>query len=273
MKKQLGLGILLSFIFVVFAVSVAFALPSNRGIDRAKEVSPAIDADSGQVIAPPEFVLGLPESKLSKVVFIRYAPGKEPVCNENGICEPKENHKSCPSDCQKGGGGEEPPEEPSTCYGFLAGSKPHWNWIEDYSYGHTALAGPASFAVSVLEGATSQEIFGSGVFESYSWGKYDQKNSISYGDYDEEGVIGITAIWFRGKNIYEYDIMFDTDYFPGDGSIDLDTVMLHEFGHGAGLDDLYDTACVTEVMYGVYDGVDLDLGPGDTTGIQTLYGP
>ena len=51
----------------------------------------------------------------------------------------------------------------------------------------------------------------------------------------------------------------------------MDTVVLHEFGHAAGLDDLYNTACVSEVMYGIYDGVDLDLGPGDIAGIQILY--
>ena len=80
----------------------------------------------------------------------------------------------------------------------------------------------------------------------------------------------MTAVWYRGQNIYEYDILFDENYFPG-GGVDLDTVVLHEFGHAAGLDDLYNTACVSEVMYGIYDGIDLDLGPGDIAGIQILY--
>ena len=113
---------------------------------------------------------------------------------------------------------------------------------------------------------------GSGFSGAGAWGVYDQKNSIVFGNYAEADVIGVTAIWYQGKNIYEYDILFDTDYLPGDGSVDLDSVVLHEFGHGAGLDDLYNTTCATEVMYGFYHGVDLDLGTGDTTGIQIMYG-
>lgn len=45
----------------------------------------------------------LAEKDLQKVVFIRYAPGKEAVCDNNGVCEPRENWKNCPSDCPKGG--------------------------------------------------------------------------------------------------------------------------------------------------------------------------
>ena len=65
--------------------------------------------------------------------------------------------------------------------------------------------------------------------------------------------------------------MLDVDYFPN-GSLDLDTVVLHEFGHAAGLNDLYDTTCQDEVMYWLYQGVRTVLGEGDTLGIQTLYG-
>jgi len=266
--KYVSIGILAGVAVAVLAVSVALALPSNRGIEKAAEVSPAIE-DDGTVRAPPEFVAQLPESQLSKVFFIRYAPGKAPACDNDGVCEKKENWKNCPNDCKKGNG-EEPPE--TTCYGFLAGSKPHWNWVEDYYYADSSLAGPTANAVATWEAATASDIFGNGIAGVYPWDVYDLKNSISYGDYKEADVIAVASLWFRGKNIYEYDILYDTDYFPG-GSVDLDTVVLHEQGHGAGLNDLYDTVCATEVMYGIYDGVDLDLGPGDTAGIQTLYGP
>lgn len=219
------------------------------------------------VIAPPKFVpFQLPENQLTKIIFIRYAPEfqKEKPCDYDGVCDPEE--KGWCSDCR--GDGEGPP---TTCYDFLAGSKPRWNWIEDYYYSE-GLGTTLAWATATWDAVTSAAIFGSGLFGYYPWGLYDYNNAISYGDYPEAGVIAVTAIWYRGKNIYEYDIMFDTDYFNGNSSVDLDTVALHEFGHSAGLGDLYDSVCVTEVMYGIYDGVDTDLGDNDIVGITTLYG-
>lgn len=270
--RKILIGTLLLITAAFLAASAVLAFPSNRGIDKAKEVSSVV-TDEG-VKAPPEFVADLPEGELSKVVFIRYAPGKEtaPTCG-NTVCEPKENWKDCPSDCSKGGGGEQPTPAPGTaCYDFLAGSKPRWNWVEDYSYSSNDLGTSSSGTVSTWDAATTATIFGNGTLGSYPWGVYDYKNAISYGDYPDPNVIAVTAIWFRGKNIYEYDIMFDTNYFPGDSSIDLNTVTLHEFGHGAGLADLYQSACSGEVMYGYYQGVKTVLGPGDIAGIQALYG-
>lgn len=263
--KKILLGILIGFIGTALTVGIAYALPTNKGINKAKEVSPAI-TDEG-VKAPPEFVADLPEIQLTKIVFIRYAPGfaKDRPCNNDGVCDA--NEKGWCGDCK---GGEE--ESPTTaCYEFLAGSKPHWNWIEDYYYSTSGLGTSSGWVTEVWNGAISATIFGSGASGTYPWGVYDYTNSISFGNYPEAGVIAVTAVWFRGKNIYEYDIMFDTDYFPNSG-VDLDTVVLHEFGHGAGLGDLYDSICIDNVMYGYYEGVKTNLGDGDITGIQILYG-
>lgn len=260
MKGYITLGLLVA---LILSVGVVLALPTIA--------SPAIDEN--KVKAPPEFVAQLPESKLTKIVFIRYAPGfqKDKPCDYNGICDPEE--KGWCSDCKKGE--EEPPT--TACYDFLAGSKPRWNWVEDYY--SNSLLGPSASAVSTWESVpNTRDIFGEGLLGSYAWGVYDYMNSISYGNYDDTGmcptsepcVIAVTAIWYRGKNIYEYDIMFDTDFFPG--SFDLPTVTLHEFGHGAGLGDLYDVVCKAEVMYGYYEGEKPALGSGDITGIQKLYG-
>ncbi|PIS13611.1 MAG: hypothetical protein COT67_00860 [Candidatus Tagabacteria bacterium CG09_land_8_20_14_0_10_41_14] len=266
--KKLGLGILIGVVTVVLTAGVALALPSNRGIDRAGQVSQAIK--DGNITAPPEFVMPYPpqlsENELTKIIFIRYAPGVAPICDNDGVCEARENWKSCPNDCPKGG--EEP--TPTACYAFLSGSKPKWNWVEDYYYSTSELGTASAWATLVWNEATSATIFGSGVSENNLWGVYDYKNSVSFGDYLDPNVIAVTAIWFRGKNIYEYDIMFDTNYFPG--NVDLDTVVLHEFGHGAGLGDLYDVVCTGNVMYGYYEGVKTILGSGDATGLQTLYG-
>lgn len=79
--------------------------------------------------------------------------------------------------------------------------------------------------MSIWETASVKDIFEDGIFGNYSWGVYDYTNSINYGDYDDTGmcptaepcVLGVTAIWYQGKNIYEYDIVFDTDFFPAGG--------------------------------------------------------
>jgi len=165
----------------------------------------------------PEFVPQLGEKDLQKVVFIRYAPDFHAarVCDYDGVCDADEN-PSC-ADCKKNG--DDPEEPTNSCYTFLAGSKPKWNWVEDYTANDSGLLASSNSAVVTWESATSNEIFGQGIAGDAPWGVYDYTNTVLYGNYDDPNVIGVTAIWFRGKNIYEYDILYDTDYFP-DGSVD-----------------------------------------------------
>ena len=74
MKGKFLMGIVL----ILVISGLVFALPNNRGIDKAKEKSRAIDSDGN--VDPPEH-------ELVRVDFIRYAPGKEKTCNDNGVCD------------------------------------------------------------------------------------------------------------------------------------------------------------------------------------------
>jgi len=248
----------------VLSVGMAMALSLNQETKKEKRTVENYKRDE----MPNGIIKNKPENELTKVLFIRYAPDVKMVCDNDNVCEKKENPKSCPNDCKQGGDKD---QITNSCYDFLSKSKSKWNWTEDYYY-ETGLE-YSNNSVTKWNNAAQTMIFGDGINEdNLDWGVYDNKNSISLGNYPEDGVLGVTAVWYQGKNIYEYDIMFDTDYFPF-GSHDLDTVILHEFGHAAGMGDLYDTTCMSEVMYG-YLGegeVKTDLTDNDITGIKKLY--
>jgi len=284
--RKAAMGFLVCVLFLGTAVSVAAALPpgggpDGQGIERASEVSHAVSIEDGQLVLPNQSAGGQPslpqpkESELTKIVFIRYAPDRLPAkvsCDGDGVCESGEN-ASC-ADCK---GTDEAVK--TTCYAFLSGAKPKWPQAEPYLASSALLKSVSDVATSTWEAPVRKDIFlGTATIGSAPWGQYDFINSVSFGDYSEDGVLGVTALWYLSKTIYEYDIMLDTDFFPGGqevaGSYDLNTVVLHEFGHAAGLGDLYDSACGNQVMYGYLDAgeVKLVLQSGDIKGITTLYG-
>lgn len=110
--------------------------------------------------------------------------------------------------------------------------------------------------------------------------KMDGANTLIWGNYPTSGVIAVTILWYnvKTKTILEFDIVFDTDYAWGvsseTGKMDLQNIATHELGHGAGLDDVYQSPAYRETMYGystLGETIKRDLYTGDKTGIAKLY--
>lgn len=100
--------------------------------------------------------------------------------------------------------------------------------------------------------------------------------SVIYG----ANVIAVNYIWYNPatKEIVESDVVFSTNFkwsLSGDSDkMDLLNIATHEFGHN-GLNDLYMSPCTALTMYGYSSLGEIkkrDLGTGDVSGIQKLYG-
>jgi len=179
------------------------------------------------------------------------------------------------------------------CYGFLAnGAK--WKTIESYYINPSGSNLPFSFVESAVNAGVAEwekhggEIFGSANLDSnaiYDDSKVDGNNVAAFGSYLDSRVIAVTNVWgyFYGppktRQLVEWDILFNTYFAWGDGKtnpslMDLQNIATHELGHSAGMDDLYNTSCNLETMYGYSTEGEIikrDLYKGDIAGIQVLY--
>ncbi len=287
--KKIGLGILVALLVIGFSgvATAGWIIPlPDSATENAKvsDKSPAVKiTEGGLALSPPG---------LEKVVFIHYKKGYGGFCNNDGICQQDLGENPSCADCKKD---KEEPEEPDTssCYAFL-GRGVEWKELPVSYVVHPDLEAVVSGAIfasaETWDDAVSRELFS----DSYTldatanWDSNapDGRNELSFGDYQQDGVIAVTIIWgyFGGRpssrRIVEFDIMFDTDFTWGDATIDsmvmdLQNIAVHELGHGAGLADLYDTVCAEETMYGYSDYGEIkkrDLNAGDIIGIQELYG-
>ncbi|OGY18607.1 MAG: hypothetical protein A2900_02880 [Candidatus Chisholmbacteria bacterium RIFCSPLOWO2_01_FULL_50_28] len=184
----------------------------------------------------------------------------------------------------------------TACYGFLAnGAK--WKTTEDYRVNPTNPDGlndndvmnAVDAGVSEWENYGGNSIFGNSIKDpdiTYNE-SMDGKNSASFGPYADSGVIAVTNVWgyFGGppqtRALVEWDMLFNTDssWTWGDATsnpllMDLRNIATHELGHSAGMDDLYNTSCNLETMFGYSTEGDIikrTLNDGDITGIQKLY--
>lgn len=142
-----------------------------------------------------------------------------------------------------------------------------------------------SAAAETWDDATSAELMDDVPAIDYSaqYGVRNSQNAIVFGEYSNSGVIAVTSIWYskRTKQIYEFDIKFNTKYIWGDATsnsavMDLQNIATHEFGHGVGLADLYTPVCSAVTMYGYSDYGETQkrtLELPDINGLQVLYGP
>lgn len=242
--------------FLVFSrVSALVFTPAKVGPSGVAVSVPDVAVNKSPALIPLE------PGSLEKIVFIHYANGKV-----------------------------EAKAKAPLCYKLL-GSK--WKSFPVSYVIHPEVEakdpGAISASAETWDAATSKELFGS--FTTNSSANWDidypdGRNEYSLGNYPEEGVIAVTVVWSgvplggKGRQIIEYDVMFDTDWTWGDATVnpavmDIENISVHETGHGAGLADIYDSACSEVTMYGYSTYGETKKRtpePPDITGIQKLYG-
>lgn len=185
-----------------------------------------------------------------------------------------------------------------SCYGFLSGGA-KWKWTEPYVLDTTNADGMTDeFLVSVtlnsLEKWDSQvsfDIFGSRdssqTVDGVDLNAPDDKNEIYFGAIDSPNAIAMTVVWgiFSGptskRKLVEYDVVFDDQDYVWDnadtkglGVMDYENIATHEFGHSAGMNDVYQSACKEVTMYGYSDYGEIKkrtLEQADINGIRKLY--
>lgn len=131
---------------------------------------------------------------------------------------------------------------------------------------------------------TSLELSSDTLTINYSaqYGLRDGQNSIVFGSYADNNAIAVTSVWYTrvGKQIIEFDMIFNTNYVWGDAMqnpnlMDLENIATHEFGHSFGLADIYTTTCSAVTMYGYSFNGDTEkrtLEEADIQGLQQMYG-
>jgi hypothetical protein len=249
------IGLLSVFVGVAIAQALAFV--------------PAEVAPSGVSISVPDVAVNkspalepLEPGTLERIVFIHYANGKV-VANAKA----------------------------SSCYKLL-GVK--WKSLP-VSYVvnpevEENVQGAVFSSNETWDAATSKELFSNSysLEDTANWdGDYpDGRNEYSMGNYPQNGVIAVTVIWSgvtlggKGRQIIEFDVMFDTDYIWGDATLnptvmDLQNIAVHESGHGVGLGDIYSSGCSEVTMYGYSEEGETKkrtLEQPDNAGLQKMYG-
>jgi Matrixin len=134
--------------------------------------------------------------------------------------------------------------------------------------------------------ATGEEVFAD-TSSSGTAGNLDRTNGVNevcFRSLSSSGTIAVTYIWYNRltKAIVEVDTVFNTDFtwtisqYGVPGTMDLQNIATHEFGHWLVLDDLYTRPASEQTMYGYGEYAEVKkctLESGDIAGVQKIYGP
>jgi len=180
-----------------------------------------------------------------------------------------------------------PPLDPNTNnhYALLgfSFSTPAEYWINPnnaYGFAVTEVEYAITTSAETWDDETSFEVFSYKETTTSTSGNLDGLNVVDWGKY-RRGVIAVTMIWtsVATGDVVEVDMKLNTRYdwsLTGEtNKMDVQNIVTHEFGHWAGLADLYDEEDALLTMYG-YSSYGItyqrDLGLGDILGIQAVYG-
>jgi hypothetical protein len=188
-----------------------------------------------------------------------------------------------PGGGKPGGGGNTDNSLTNDDYSLL---RYHWYTTANYyvnpsnSYGFSAndVTNVVQTSTGTWDAETSGSVFSYEGITALAAGSGDGTNVVSWGSY-QAGVIAVTFIWSQGSQIVETDLMLNTNYgwsLSGESNkMDAQNILTHEFGHWAGLNDLYKKPDSWLTMYGYSNyGVTFQrtLGLGDILGLQAVYG-
>lgn len=253
MKTKILIAVALAVMMLSFSAAASMLIPAS---DNAKEHAKAPEK------SPVISVTDNGDWELDRVDFIHYAK---------------------PSSAAK-------PPKTDTCYKLMGVTWP--SLPVSYAINPSNPDGlsegfvTSAFAVSAeaWDAETSAELFNDAYTVDYSarYGIQDYQNSVAFGSYSDPNVIAVTSVWYtrRGKQIVEFDMLFNTGFSWGDASVDpslmdFQNIATHELGHSVGLADLYTSSCTAVTMYG-YSGEGetskRTLEQPDVLGLQKMYG-
>jgi matrixin len=141
----------------------------------------------------------------------------------------------------------------------LLGAQATWSKVKSSAYG-MSYAGTTTRCPSLF-------------FECGEW-SIDGFNDVGWVSLEEPFVLAVTSlVWnIESGDVIEADVALNLAAEPwsldGVGGSDLQTVLLHELGHVAGLDHVSDPAAV---MYPVINGVVRNLSASEIEGISWIY--